>query len=161
MNVGKWLGDAMGGTLSDLVGTLGDQVDRFVKTKEDADELKRAIQKSVQNYKLSLQQELTQRHKQDMNSDSWLSKNIRPIVLFFSLILLTVLAVADGNLVIRDWTFTVQDSYVALLEQILTAALMFYFGGREVNKMFQSWNARQERQDQMKHNQSSKNQNNE
>jgi len=146
MNVGKWIG----GAFTELVDSLGKNVDRFVTSQEDKQKLKRLMKETVQKHRLSLEQEISKRHASDMNSDSWLSKNVRPLVLIYSLAFLTVMAFTDGNLQWGEWQFTVKDSYVALLKQLLTAAVMFYFGSRGVEKLGNAWRKRKEHQDESK-----------
>ena len=48
-------------------------------------------------HELSLEKEISARHKADMASDSWLSKNIRPMITLFSLAIYTIFALLDGN----------------------------------------------------------------
>lgn len=143
INVGKWIAGAAEG----LINSLGENVDRFVETKEDKRKFKQAIQKQVKNFQLQMEQEISARHKADMNSDSWLSKNVRPLVLVYSLVLLTLLAFGDGNISWGEYTFTVKDSYVALLKQLLSAAVMFYFGSRGIEKLGNAWRQRKEHKD--------------
>jgi len=145
-NVGNWIG----GAFSELVDSLGKNVDRFVTSKEDKAKLKRLMKETVQNHKLKLEQEVSKRHASDMNSDSWLSKNVRPLVLVYSLAFLTVMAFTDGNVQFGEYQFNVKPSYVALLKQLLTAATMFYFGSRGIEKLGNAWRKRKEHQDEAK-----------
>lgn len=121
--IGSFLG---GGLVKDLISG----VDKFVTTKEEKANLKIKFTKIVNNFFLQHQQELTERLKIDMASDSWLSKNIRPLTLIFILGAYTAFSVTDGN--IRD--FTINSSYVTLLGQWGQAIMYFYFGGRTIEK---------------------------
>ena len=82
------------------------------------------------NAKLDLEKEITSRHSNDMISDSWLSKNIRPLLTIFSLLLYTIFSITDGNL----GSFDIQDQYVDLLGQIVIMSLGFYFTSRGIEK---------------------------
>jgi hypothetical protein len=75
------------------------------------------------------QQELTKRHEADMASDSWLSKNIRPMTLIFILGGYFVFAMmsAFGN--------NANEKYVELLGQWGMLVMSFYFGGRTLEKI--------------------------
>jgi len=77
------------------------------------------------------EQERTQRHQADMASDSWLSKNIRPLTLIYLLILATSLMFWDS----ASETFTVADGYISLLTSLLMTVFGFYFVLRSVNQM--------------------------
>jgi len=75
------------------------------------------------------QMELTKRLQADMASDSWLSKNIRPITLIFILVAYSFFAVGSGV------NFQVNEKYVELLGQWGMLIMSFYFGGRTLEKI--------------------------
>jgi hypothetical protein len=75
------------------------------------------------------QQELTKRVQADMMSDSWLSKNIRPMTLVFILMTYTTFAMMSA------WDIEVNNNYVELLGQWGIIIMSFYFGGRTVEKV--------------------------
>ena len=74
-------------------------------------------------------QELTARLQADMGSDSWLSKNIRPMTLIFILAAYFLFAMmsAFGN--------NANEKYVELLGQWGMLIMSFYFGGRTLEKI--------------------------
>jgi uncharacterized membrane protein (DUF106 family) len=74
-------------------------------------------------------QEVTKRQESDMASDSWLSKNIRPMTLIFILFGYFVFAMmsAFGN--------NANEKYVELLGQWGMLVMSFYFGGRTLEKI--------------------------
>jgi len=74
-------------------------------------------------------QELTKRHEADMASDSWLSKNIRPMTLVFILIVYSTFAMMSA------WDIEVNNNYVELLGQWGMLIMSFYFGGRTLEKI--------------------------
>ena len=74
-------------------------------------------------------QELTKRQEADMKSDSWLSKNIRPMTLVFILITYTVFGLLSA------WDIEVNQPYVELLGQWGMLIMSFYFGGRTLEKI--------------------------
>ena len=74
-------------------------------------------------------QELTKRQEADMKSDSWLSKNIRPMTLIFILMTYTVFGLMSA------WEIEVNQSYVELLGQWGMLIMSFYFGGRTLEKI--------------------------
>lgn len=81
------------------------------------------------------ERELTTRHKLDMQSDSWLSKNIRPGTLVFLLTAVTLFAFTDGNLSWGDYVFVVKEAYISMYTDLLKLAFGFYFGARGVEKV--------------------------
>jgi uncharacterized membrane protein (DUF106 family) len=74
-------------------------------------------------------QELTKRAEADMRSDSWLSKNIRPMTLIFILLTYTVFGLMSA------WEIEVNNNYVELLGQWGMLIMSFYFGGRTLEKI--------------------------
>ena len=75
------------------------------------------------------QQELTKRVQADMMSDSWLSKNIRPMTLVFILVTYTTFGMMSA------WDVEVNNNYVELLGQWGMLIMSFYFGGRTLEKI--------------------------
>lgn len=75
------------------------------------------------------QTNLTDRLKADMSSDSWLSKNIRPMTLIFILVTYTVFGMMSA------WDIEVNNNYVELLGQWGMLIMSFYFGGRTLEKI--------------------------
>lgn len=74
------------------------------------------------------EKEISRRWESDMRSDSWLSKNARPIVLLYSWLLLTLVVA------ISFWEIELPAGYVSLLEVLFTGVNMAYFGGRVIEK---------------------------
>ena len=74
-------------------------------------------------------EELTKRAQADMGSDSWLSKNIRPMTLIFILIVYTVFALMSA------FGHNANEEYVTLLGQWGMLIMSFYFGGRTLEKI--------------------------
>jgi uncharacterized membrane protein (DUF106 family) len=77
------------------------------------------------------QQEITKRQQADMMSDSWLSKNIRPMTLIFILMTYTVFGMMSA------WDIEVNNNYVELLGQWGMLIMSFYFGGRTLEKVME------------------------
>ncbi len=106
-----------------IASKLGNLVDKFVQTKDEKAEFQKQMELIFIKAELDLEKEITERHKYDMQSDSWLSKNIRPLLTIFSLVLYTIFAVSDGNI----GEFNIANQYVDLLGQIVIMSLGFYF----------------------------------
>ena len=75
------------------------------------------------------QENVTRRAEADMASDSWLSKNIRPMTLVFLLVAYSAFAVAS------IFDFETRGAYVELLGQWGMLVMSFYFGGRTMEKI--------------------------
>ena len=85
----------------------------------------------IMGYEAEMQKQVTERWKMDMNSDSWLSKNIRPLVLVFLVVTTVLLVFIDAGVI----SFQVQDKWTDLLQLVLITVIGAYFGGRSIEKV--------------------------
>ena len=76
-------------------------------------------------------QEVTKRWQYDMSSDSWLSKNIRPLSLAFLTVTLFVYIILDSSI----HKFTIKDNWIDLLSSLLLLVYGSYFGFRSLEKI--------------------------
>ena len=75
-------------------------------------------------------QEVSKRWASDMKSDSWLSKNTRPMSLIFLTVSMIMLILMDSF----DWQFGVSEGWVDLLQTLLVTVYVAYFGSRGAEK---------------------------
>lgn len=80
-------------------------------------------------FQINQDNNVTDRWKVDMLSDSWLSKNIRPMILLFLLGIYSIFSIASG------FDFLITQAYVELLAQMLMLVMGAYFGGRTLEKI--------------------------
>jgi uncharacterized membrane protein (DUF106 family) len=122
--------------LDTIVGVGMKILDKFIPDPEAKAKAQQELLKMQQEGRLAElqadtaeQQELTKRAEADMNSDSWLSKNIRPMTLIFILFAYFLFAMmsAFGN--------NANEKYVELLGQWGMLIMSFYFGGRTLEKI--------------------------
>jgi len=76
-------------------------------------------------------EEITKRWDSDMKSDSWLSKNIRPLSLAFLTVTLFVYVILDSSLE----SFKIGSEWIELLSSLLLLVYAGYFGGRSLEKI--------------------------
>ena len=77
-----------------------------------------------------MEKEISSRWEADMKSDSWLSKNVRPLVLVFLVIATVLLIFIDAGTI----DFVVEDKWTDLLQLVLITVIGAYFGGRSLEK---------------------------
>ena len=116
---------------TELVKGVGGVIDNLQTSKEEKLEAERKIQDLVANYEVEMEKNITERWKMDMQSDSWLSKNIRPLVLVFLVVATVLLIFIDAGAI----SFTVQDKWTDLLQLVLITVIGAYFGGRSLEKV--------------------------
>jgi uncharacterized membrane protein (DUF106 family) len=122
--------------IDDILSVGMKLVDKFVPDPQAKQEAQLKLLEMQKNGELAQlqadmneQQELTKRVQADMMSDSWLSKNIRPMTLVFILMTYTTFAMMSA------WDVEVNNNYVELLGQWGIIIMSFYFGGRTVEKV--------------------------
>jgi len=123
-----------GGVAGGVAGKVADSADRFIRTKEEKENFKKKMEKIFIEAEAEIQRNVTERWRSDMASDSWLSKNVRPLVLIFLVACTMVLIFIDAGAI----DFKVNDKWVGLLEVILITVISAYFGGRSFEKIKKS-----------------------
>tara|TARA_R100001463_G_scaffold9160_2_gene27550 strand:+ start:3282 stop:3677 length:396 start_codon:yes stop_codon:yes gene_type:complete len=118
------------GGASKLVESVGGVIDNLVTTDEEKLEAKRKLKEMIMNHEVQMEKNITDRWTADMNSDSWLSKNVRPMVLIFLIVCTMILIFIDAGAL----TFTVEEKWTDLLQLVLITVIGAYFGGRSVEK---------------------------
>ena len=120
-----------GGGAADLVKSVGGVIDGLHTSKEEklAAELK--VKELIANYEIEMEKNITSRWQADLKSDSWLSKNVRPMVLVFLIVCTMLLIFIDAGAI----KFDVKDTWVDLLQLVLITVIGAYFGGRSFEKV--------------------------
>ena len=119
------------GGAADLIKSVGGVVDNLTTSKEEKLEAERKIKELVANYEIEMEKNITSRWEADLKSDSWLSKNVRPMTLIFLIVCTMLLIFIDAGAI----NFNVKDSYVDLLQLVLITVIGAYFGGRSFEKV--------------------------
>ena len=125
------LGNLLSGGAADLVKNVGGGIDEFHTSDEEKLEAERKIKELVANYEVEMEKNITARWEADLKSDSWLSKNVRPMTLIFLIVCTMLLIFIDAGAL----KFNVKDSYVDLLQLVLITVIGAYFGGRSLEKV--------------------------
>jgi hypothetical protein len=115
----------------ELINKVGGVIDNLHTSAEEKAAAEKQIKDMILGYEAEMQKQVTERWKLDMNSDSWLSKNIRPLVLIFLVVCTMLLIFIDAGKI----NFNVKDSYVDLLQLVLITVIGAYFGGRSLEKV--------------------------
>ena len=125
------LGKLFSGGAADLVKGIGSVVDDLHTSAEEKLEAERKIKELIANYEVEMEKNITSRWEADLKSDSWLSKNVRPLVLIFLIICTMMLIFIDAGTI----NFEVKSSWVDLLQLVLITVIGAYFGGRSLEKV--------------------------
>jgi cation transport ATPase len=107
-----------GATVKETVSAVADVVDQFVQNPEEKEAARAAIEKEISN-----------RWGSDMDSDSWLSKNIRPLTLATVMVFLVLMTFFEGFGISN-----VSERWIGLWEMVSVTVIGGYFAVRSVDK---------------------------
>ena len=125
------LTNLLSGGAAELVKGVGGVIDNLHTSKEEKLEAERKIKELMANYQVEMEKNITSRWEADLKSDSWLSKNVRPLVLIFLIVCTMLLIFIDAGAL----NFEVKSSWVDLLQLVLITVIGAYFGGRSLEKV--------------------------
>ena len=113
-----------------VIKEIGNAVDKLTTTEEEKLIIKKQVQEILEQADNNAQIQVTDRWKADMASDSWLAKNIRPMILVFLTFVFSALAFTDGNI----GEFKIAKEYIPIFQTLLVTVYGAYFVGRSWEK---------------------------
>jgi uncharacterized membrane protein (DUF106 family) len=113
-----------------VIKEIGNVIDKLTTTEEERLEVKKQIQQILEDADNKAQEEVSKRWEADMKSDSFLSKNIRPMILIYLTVIFTSLAFFDGNI----GEFGLAKEYIPIFQTLLVTVYGAYFVGRTWEK---------------------------
>ena len=124
------LASIFSGGAKDLVEGVGGVIDDLHTSEEEKLEAAQKVKELISNYEVEMEKQITDRWKSDMASDSWLSKNVRPMVLIFLVVSTVLMIFIDAGVI----SFNVEPKWTDLLQLVLITVIGAYFGGRSLEK---------------------------
>ena len=115
---------------SELIKSVGGVLDNLTTSKEEKLAAEQEIKQLISNHELEMQKQVTNKWEADMKSDSWLSKNVRPLVLIFLVVSTVLMIFIDAGTI----NFVVEPKWTDLLQLVLITVIGAYFGGRSLEK---------------------------
>ena len=115
---------------TELVEGVGSVIDNLHTSKEEKLAAEQKIQELIASYETQMEKEISSRWQADMASDSWLSKNVRPLVLVFLGVATVLMIFIDAGTI----NFVVEPKWTDLLQLVLITVIGAYFGGRSLEK---------------------------
>ena len=113
-----------------VIKEIGNVIDKLTTTEEERLEVKKQIQQILEDADTKAQLDVSKRWEADMKSDSFLSKNIRPMILVYLTVIFTSLAFFDGNI----GEFGLAKEYIPIFQTLLVTVYGAYFVGRTWEK---------------------------
>jgi len=116
---------------TELVKGVGSVIDNIHTSKEEKLDAELKINELILKHEAEIEKEISSRWSVDMKSDSWLSKNVRPMVLIFLVVSTVLLVFIDAGVI----AFEVKSTWVDILQLVLITVIGSYFGGRSLEKI--------------------------
>ena len=134
------VGKVLLGAASIINPTLGSVLEGVLSPQEAISEIIKAdipqedkikLQTLIYEQQVKEMEEISERWKSDASSDSWLSKNVRPMVLIWCIVVFTIAGIVDS---IENVPFQISSLWNATFENVMMAVVLAYFGGRTTEK---------------------------
>jgi hypothetical protein len=125
------LAKLFGSAGSNIAEKISNIIDKHTFSKVEKAQFEKEMQEIFIKAESDIQKDITERWKIDLNSDSYLSKNVRPLVLIFLITSTVLMVFIDAGAI----NFTVDSEWKELLKLLLTTTVAAYFGGRSYEKI--------------------------
>jgi hypothetical protein len=130
--IGKAVSPNLIGAITDATGlTDVAKLTGLINNEKELTQLDKEILFKELEQDISEMQEVTKRWQSDMQSDSWLSKNVRPLIIIFLTLVMSVYITVDS----ATDGFNVKEDWIGLLSSLLLLVYGAYFGGRSLEKI--------------------------
>ena len=114
-----------------LINNAEGILDKTITTQKDKLKAKQELKQLFANAESSAQEQVTRRWEADAKSDSFLSKNIRPMTLIFLTAVFVIISFFDGN----AGHFKIEPAYLPIYQTLLITVFASYFAGRSIEKI--------------------------
>jgi hypothetical protein len=127
----KILAKLFGAVGSNIAEKISDIIDKHTFSKVEKAQFEKEMNQIFIDAENTIQESVTERWKTDLNSDSYLSKNVRPMVLIFLIVSTVLMVFIDAGAI----NFNVDNEWKELLKLLLMTTVAAYFGGRSFEKI--------------------------
>ena len=124
------LGKIFSAGAGELVKSVGGVIDNLHTSEDEKLAAAQKVKELIATYEIEMEKQVTSRWDADMKSDSWLSKNVRPMVLIFLVVSTVLMIFIDAETI----KFVVEPKWTDLLQLVLITVIGAYFGGRSLEK---------------------------
>ena len=127
----KILAKLFGGVGANIAEKISNIIDKHTFSKVEKAQFEKEMNQIFLDAESTIQESVTERWKIDLKSDSYLSKNVRPLVLIFLIVSTVLMVFIDAGAI----NFNVDSEWMELLKLLLTTTVAAYFGGRSYEKI--------------------------
>jgi len=134
------VGQLLFGAASVINPTLGNVLQGVTSPREAIEAITKAdapaedkvkLQQIIYEQQTKEIEAITSRWKADSMSDSWLSKNVRPLVLVWCIVIFSLAGILDS---VESIPFQINNTWNDTFEKVMMAVVLAYFGGRSGEK---------------------------
>lgn len=118
------------GTVLEGVTSPKDAIAEIMKSDISLED-KTKLQQLIFEQQNKEMEEISSRWKSDSTSDSWLSKNVRPMVLIWCIVVFSIAGILDS---VESIPFQINSLWNNTFESVMMAVILAYFGGRTTEK---------------------------
>jgi len=141
----KWFSSIISGGVDKVIDSVGKVINETFTSDEERLEAKNKLETIRYSAKLELQKEANKAEQiaQENVTERWnidkdgnfLTKSIRPITLMYLMLVVTILALTDGNIHVKDYQFAIKNEWVDLFKQAFLVVLGAFFVGKSVERI--------------------------
>ena len=124
------LGKIFSAGAGELVKSVGGVINNLHTSEDEKLAAAQKVKELIASYEIEMEKQVTSRWDADMKSDSWLSKNVRPMTLIFLVVSTVLMIFIDAGTI----KFVVEPKWTDLLQIVLITVIGAYFGGRSLEK---------------------------
>ena len=134
------VGQLLFGAASVINPTLGNVLQGVTSPKEAIEAITKSdapaddkvkLQQIIYEQQNKELQDITSRWEADSMSDSWMSKNVRPLVLVWCIVIFSLAGILDS---VESIPFQINSTWNDTFEKVMMAVVLAYFGGRTTEK---------------------------
>jgi len=138
----SWFTNLFSDGASKVIDSVGNALDSLITSDEEKLMIQKAVADAMHKFELDMateankfESEITARHANDMKSDSWLSKNIRPVTLAITGATIYMLVYLTVFMNLTKSQISVLEAWIPMLTGLFTTMVVFYFGSRGLEKV--------------------------
>lgn len=141
----SWFSNIISGGVDKVVDSVGKVIDETFTSDDERLEAKNKLETIRYSAKLEMQKEANKAEQiaQENVTERWnidkdgnfLTKSIRPITLMYLMLVVTILALTDGNIKVDDYCFVIKNEWVDLFKQAFLVVLGAFFIGKSIERV--------------------------
>lgn len=141
----SWFSTLVSGGVDKVIDSVANGLDSLFTSDDERNKAKIKLEEIRTSSKLELLKEANQAEQiaQENVTERWnidkdgnfITRSIRPLTLAYLLVVVTILALTDGNIKVNDYTFVIKNEWVDLFKQAFLVVLGAFFVGKSIERI--------------------------